>query len=601
MMPAIITRCIFTTYYAHPNVMVINYKGVFFLLQNKNRVLILYLIFSLAFFALIIRLFQIQVIDGAKYSEQAVAQRQKTVNYIQVPRGTIFDRNMRPLTNVEEQPCVVVFPGMVKDVKGTSEFLADLLNIPSKSIIGKIKTPVSSNASESTVKEPFILKTGLTSEETELIDEADLPGVYILPLIPRYQPNWPAVHILGSVGRINKEEYQEMCFLGKNYHINDMIGKSGLEKQYEDYLRGGDTEKIAALVDVHGQHLSGSGFTVLSSEEAGEVSHHHVVSTIDLDYQDITEKALEGYNGAAVVMDVWNGNILALASSPKFDPDMLEEPITNDAYINKALKNYPPASVFKILIAAAALEEGLVKPEDLFTCTGGITLPTGQNVSCWNKAGHGEITFTQALANSCNPVFIETGLKLGGEKIIAYAEKFGLNNDTVIGYDLPKTQHIHFNFNVPGDIANVSIGENGISQSPVLIAKLLSEIANGGFRITPRLVLKIQNEAGKDVKEFSSIAGNRILKPETVSALKDMLNLAVKEGTGRSAQVSGMETAGKTGSSEIGGVWFAGFAPVDIPRWAVVVFIQKGTSGGKEAAAAFQKIVAGLAQAEGIF
>ncbi|HHT63550.1 MAG TPA: hypothetical protein GXZ75_07720 [Clostridia bacterium] len=566
---------------------------------NKNRILILYLIFSLAFFALVGRLFQIQFIDGPRYSQQAVAQRQKTINYIQFPRGTIYDRDLRPLTNVEEQPCVTVFPGMVRDVNRTTGFLSGVLGISSELIAWRIENQ--SSGSTSLAKEPFILKSGLAPDEVKLINEARLPGVYVLPLVPRYQASRPAVHIIGFVGNINEEEYQEMCFLGKDYQINDKIGKSGLEKQYEDYLRGGSSEKIAALVDVLGRHLEGSGFTRLAGEKKEVDSHNHVVTTLDLDYQRIAENALEGYNGAAVVMDVWTGNILALASSPKYDPFMQEEPTTNDAYINKALKNYPPASVFKILIAAAALEEGLLKTEDLFNCTGEITLSTGQTISCWNQAGHGEISFSEAFAYSCNPFFIETGLKLGGDKIIKYAEKFGLHDDLIIGYDLSSTRHVHFNPHVPGDIANVSIGENGISLSPVLIAKLVSQVANGGFSITPRLVLRIQDEQGESLKEFHNPAGLRIINNNTAVALKNMMKLAVEEGTGKSARVFGMETAGKTGSSEIGGVWFAGFAPVDVPRWAVVVFIQKGTSGGKEAAAAFQKIVSELAQVEKIF
>ncbi|MEL7566391.1 MAG: penicillin-binding transpeptidase domain-containing protein [Dehalobacterium sp.] len=571
---------------------------------HKNRVLTIYFIFTLAFLALMGRLYQIQFISGPQYSQQAVAQRQKTINYIQFPRGTILDQKFRPMTNVEQQPCVAVFPVMIEDISYTSELLARFLNISPEIIAGKItynSQSLTETASDSSiVKEPFILKADVSDQEIVLIEKAKLPGVYILPLIPRYQPGWPGVHILGSVGSINEEEYQESSFLGKYYQSNDIIGKSGLEKQYEDYLRGSSTERIAALVDVRGQHLEGSGFTLLSPEKEEEDSLNRVVTTIDRDYQIIAEQALEGHNGAAVVMDVWNGDILAIASSPKYDPYMLEKPTTDDAYVNKALKNYPPASVFKILVAAAALEEGIVKPDDLFTCTGGIAISPERTVSCWNKEGHGEISFTQAGAYSCNPVFVDVGLKLGGENIIKYAEKFGLNDDKIIGYDIPKTQHIHFNPNVLGDIANVSIGENGISLSPVLVAKLVSQVANGGFSITPRLVSRIEDDHGKELEEFINVTGKRVIKAETAASIKAMLEMGVTEGTGKSAQVPGIRTAGKTGSSEINAVWFAGFAPVDVPRWAVVVFIQKGSSGGKEAAPIFQKIISDLAKKEEI-
>lgn len=568
------------------------------MLIHKNRLLTLYFIFLLAFLALIGRLYQIQLVDGLKYSQQAVAQRQKTVNYIQFPRGSIVDRNFLPLTNVEPQPCVVVFPVMINDVPQTAEILGNFLHLSPEVVAAKMTYP--SEPGAVMVKDPFILKAGISEAQSALISEAKLPGVYVLPLIPRYQPEWPAVHILGSVGNLNQEEYQAGKSAGKDYQINDIIGKSGLEKQYEDYLRGGSTQKIATLVDVRGQHLAGSGFTLLPPEEEDEAPLHQVVSTIDRDYQAIVEQALEGHNGAAVVMDVWNGNILALASGPKYDPFMVEEPTAQDAYVNKALKNYPPASVFKILIAIAAMEEGIVHPDDLFTCTGGITIPTGRTVSCWNREGHGEITFAQGMAVSCNPVFIETGLKLGGENIKKYMERLGLLDDTIIGYDIPKAQHIHFNSSVPGDIANVSIGENGISLSPVLVAKLICQVANGGFSIIPRLISQVQDDQGNAVKEFPSTAGQRVIPPEIAASLKNMLEKGVEEGTGKSAHVPGMKTAGKTGSSETNGVWFAGFAPADVPRWAVAVFIQRGSSGGKEAAPIFQKIVSELAHKEGI-
>lgn len=569
----------------------------------KNRVLLLYFIFSAIFLVLIGRLYQIQFIDGPQYSQQAVAQRQKTINYIQYPRGTILDRHLLPLTNVEQQPCVAVFPAMVHDISGTAEILADVLHLSPETITGKIKygTDTDAESSLKVVKEPFILKANVSHQQAAQIDEIKLPGIYILPLIPRYQPETPGVHVLGALGSISAEEYQESSFSGKDYKFDDVIGKSGLEKQYEEYLRGGSTERIGALVDVRGRRLEGSGFTVLPPAEEKNAPLTNIVTTIDRDYQIIAEEALEGHHGAAVVMDVWNGDILAIASNPKFDPYMLEKPSTNDAYINKALKSYPPASVFKILIAAAALEEGIVKAEDQFTCTGGIAISEERTVSCWNREGHGELNFLQAGAHSCNPVFIDVGLKLGGENIIKYAERFGLNSDKIIGYDTQETDHINFNPSVPGDIANVSIGENGISLSPVMVAKLVSQVANGGFSVTPRLVSMIQNEEGKKIEEYTNVTGKRVIKAETASYVKSMLKLAVEEGTGMSAKVPGITTAGKTGSSEINAVWFAGFAPVEVPRWAVVVFIQKGISGGREAAPVFQKIVSGLAKEENIF
>lgn len=556
---------------------------------KQKRVLILYLLFAGTFLLLLGRLFQIQIIDGAKYAQQAVAQRQQTVNYVQFPRGQILDRKLRPLTNVEEQPAAVVFPLMMpEDRSEAASFLSSVLSLPVESVTNRLNG------------DPVVLKTGLSEAEVSLIEKTNLPGVYVLPVVPRYQRNWPAVHMIGNVGQISEEEYQQLKDREQDYQREDVIGKNGLERQYEEVLRGGESAKIAAMVDVHGQHVKGAGFTLIPDKIKSTDLPTHVVTTLDQDYQKITEEALEGYEGAAVVLDVWNGDILASASSPEYDPSMSETPEGKDAYVNKALQNYPPASVFKILIMLAALEEGLVQPEDQFICSGEISLPSGRKVSCWNQEGHGEITFAQGAAYSCNPVFIQAGLELGGEKILEYAGKLGLRDDKIIGYDLPLTSHFQFNNRVEGDLVNVIMGEKGVSLSPLLVAKLIAQVANGGFSITPRLVSELHNDQGEIVKEYPSTMGERIITEESTGAVKSVLHLAVEEGTGTAAQVPGIGTAGKTGSSETAGVWFAGFAPLDVPKWAVVVFVQKGTSGGREAAPIFKEIIDRLARLEGM-
>jgi penicillin-binding protein 2 len=560
-------------------------------LRNK-RYLVIYFCFLGAFVVLLGRLGYIQLINGPIYTRQAVAQRQHTIDYVQYHRGRILDRHLRNLTNVEKQPCAVVFPIMVQDFAKTANYLGEVLCLAPETITAKLGSQ--GKRLNNVVQKPFILKANLNDREIQEIQNAKLPGVFVLPLISRYRPDTPAVHTLGYVGQISKNEYQKMEHEKQEYNLTDIIGKSGIEKQYENYLRGSNGKEVAALIDERGRLLQGKGFTLLPEDKRITSKNHNIVLTIDAHCQRIVEQEMEGYSGAAVVMDVTNGDILALASSPKFDPYLLGPISSNDAYVNKVLKNYPPASVFKIVLAAGALEEGIVCPEDIFNCSGHITIPSGRNVSCWKPDGHGQISFAQALAHSCNPVFIETGLKLGGELIMNYALKFGLNDDSIIGYSTVSYNHFDFNYSVPGDIANVSIGEKGIMLSPVLVAKLYSQVANGGFGITPRLVLKIQDSTGHTVKNFFSPASKRIISSKTAQELKLMLQSGVREGTGKSAQVPGIEVAGKTGSSETHGVWFAGFAPVQQPRWAVVVFLQKGSSGGREAAPIFKKIVSQL-------
>jgi len=561
-------------------------------LLHKNRVFGLYFVFAAAFLALLARLFYIQVIDGPEYTRQAVAQRQRTLDYVQYPRGQILDRYFRPLTNNERQPCCVVFPIMVEDFPQTAEFLSAVFKISLETVTNKLGTP------GQVVKNPFILKANLKQEEILAVQDCGLPGIFVLPMVPRYRPDSLMAHFIGFVSGISKEEYSRFQQENRDYQPTDAVGKSGLELRYETYLKGGHSRQVAALIDDKGRLIQGKGFSLLPLPEESNYSLANLVLTIDRDYQQIAERALQGHNGAVVVMDVTNGDILAAASSPSFDPYLLEKPSSDDAYVNKVLQPYPPASVFKILIAAAALEEGLVRPEDIFECTGQITIPSGRQVSCWKPDGHGTINFAQAMAYSCNPVFVEIGLKLGGKRIKNYIDFLGIDEDKIIGYDLEEKTHVDFNSSVPGDLANVSIGENGIRLSPVQVAKLISIAANGGFRVNPRLVAEIRDDKGNTLKEFSSPAPVQVITSQTAQILKSMLIGAVAAGTGTAAGVPGLSPGGKTGSSQTHGVWFAGFAPGEKPRWAVVVFLKKGSSGGKEAAPIFREVVESLAVLE---
>ncbi|NLZ92897.1 MAG: hypothetical protein GX922_02585 [Firmicutes bacterium] len=225
-------------------------------------------------------------------------------------------------------------------------------------------------------------------------------------------------------------------------------------------------------------------------------------------------------------------------------------------------------------------------------------MPGGHEASCWFDEGHGDISFTEGLAHSCNSVFIENGLKLGGALIQEYANQLGLLENRIIGISVPQVNRLSFNSAIPGDIANISMGENGIRLSPVTVAKLVSEVANGGLAVVPRVVMGIRDEQGQIIKKFAPDTQTRVISSATAEELKKMLKDAVRDGTGKTAQVLGISTAGKTGSSETEGAWFAGFAPFDQPRWAVVVFIHKGNSGAGDAAPVFQKIVSRLVNLE---
>ncbi|MDD2496977.1 MAG: penicillin-binding transpeptidase domain-containing protein [Desulfitobacteriaceae bacterium] len=555
---------------------------------QRKRIFTLYLFFFVSFLFLLGRICYIQLIDGPRLAQKAIGQRLRTINYIQFPRGDILDRYGRPLTNTLPQLCIVVFPVLVQDSPETVKLLAETLNMSAETVSQKIGNVKHENNLK-IVKSPFILKANASHTQVERIRKAELPGVYILPLVTRYKTDWPAVHLLGYVGEPGSED---------EVSVPSTEGKTGIEKQYDSFLSGGASEKVAILIDDRGRALSGRGFTLLPAKERAVKEMHGIELTIDYRYQQAVEKALGDKSGAVVVMDVNTGDILAMASSPKFDPYMLEKPISGDAYVNKALQSYPPASVFKIVLAVALMEEGLAHPDDMFTCTGKFSVPGGHEVSCWFHEGHGDISFAESLAHSCNSVFIENGLKIGGALIQEYADRLGLLENRIIGLSVPQVNRLFFNYTIPGDIANVSIGENGVRLSPVTVARLISEVANGGLGVIPRVVSRIRDEEGKIIEEYVPDTQFRVISASTAKELKIMLRDAVQEGTGKTAQVLGISTAGKTGSSETEGAWFAGFAPFDSPRWAVAVFIHKGNSGAGDAAPVFQNIVSQLVDLE---
>ncbi|NMA15371.1 MAG: hypothetical protein GX930_09105 [Clostridia bacterium] len=323
---------------------------------QRKRVLTLYLFFFFVFLFLLGRLCYIQFFNGPRYAQQAAGQRLRAINYIQYPRGDILDRYGRPLNNTLPQPCVAVFPVLVEDTLEAARVLAEILYIPAETVSGKIGT-IKQGKNIKIVNSPFILKANVSETEIEKIRQAQLPGVYILPLVTRYQTDWPAVHLLGYVGASGSND---------GASARGTEGKTGIEKQYDSFLSGGASEKVAILIDDRGRALSGRGFTLLPATERAVKEMYGIEITIDYRYQQAVEEALGDKSGAVVVMDVNTGDILAMASSPKFDPYMLEKPVSSDAYVNKALQSYPPASVFKIVLAAALLEEGLVHPDDIF-------------------------------------------------------------------------------------------------------------------------------------------------------------------------------------------------------------------------------------------
>lgn len=543
--------------------------------MKKEKVYILLIGFFILFSVIAAKLAWVSLVDGDSFAAQAQMQRTRRIDYYQYNRGDFLDTYGRKLTG-NDSACLVIFPSMLDDEEAAAQVIAEKLRLDLQDTQALLHKKTSQG------EEPFIFRSGLTAAEREKIKDSLPEGAFLLTLAPRYAVAKPAVHLLGFVRKGENGEYE---------------GVSGLEKQYDEYLRGRSGPQVMAWVDERGRQPEEAKMKLFSS--AAEDKSGNVVLTINLDYQEKLEQALGDMEGAAVVMDARNGDILAMASSPKMDPYMQEEPKSDDAYVNKAFALYPPASTFKILLALAATEENI--SIDPFTCDGQYELPDGHIVNCWYEEGHGQEDMSYALANSCNSYFVSLGLALGGDNIKKYAALAGLTEQKVIGYALAQGKYIDFNSSVVGDVANASIGEKGIRLSPVMVAQLVSLCANGGQRVYPRVVQKVVNSYGDTILELPGKKPEQVISRETAAKVAAMLRLGVLEGTGTRAQKEALiSVAGKTGTSQYQGVWFAGFAPSDNPRWTVAVYIEDGSAGGLEGAKVFSQIINDLAVLEGI-
>ncbi|MGI5891876.1 MAG: peptidoglycan D,D-transpeptidase FtsI family protein [Bacillota bacterium] len=533
-------------------------------------------IFLLVLFSLIgIRLVWLSLVDAAALAEKALSQQTRTLDYYQYSRGDFLDTYGRKMTNIDG-PCVVVFPSMLTDTDHAAAKLADISGLPYRTLALRLQKAKDQHA------KPFCLLANIKNNIITEVESAVIPGVFTVTMAPRYDASLPAVHVLGFVGQADRPGVYE--------------GKSGLEKQYDNYLQGRSSAQVATLVDEKGRELLGQGFRLLPSDEADNCANVHL--TINVDYQAKVEEALAGYDGAAVVLDVQNGDILAMASEPKMDPYMLAEPLSDNAYINKAFALYPPASTFKIVLAIAALSEKIPLKNNFF-CDGSYEFANGHVINCWKEEGHGEETFARALANSCNGYFADLGLRLGGAKIKEYSELCGLTQQKVLGYQLAKKVYLDFNNSVLGDVVNASIGENGVRLSPLMVSQLLAVCANGGYKVQPRLVKQVVSSQGVVLESFPSLK-ERIIDEKVAQEVKDMLVLAVREGTGKVVADASVSAAGKTGTSQDQGVWFAGLAPVDNPRWSIAIYLEDASAGGVEGAKVFKQIVNDLAMLEAV-
>jgi penicillin-binding protein 2 len=561
------------------------------------------------FFLVLSRLWYLQMIDTENLLDQSESNRLRFVP-VAAPRGAILDRNGKVLVSNTPSFSVAVIPKDVKDKDALVGNLSRYLNLDRKEIADKW-----SKGQGRAKYYPLVVASGITRDQMEFLEEnrLALSGVNIeMKPIRAYKNGLLAAHLLGYLGEVSEDELNSDRY--KEYNAGDYTGKSGIEKSWENYLHGTDGGRQIE-VDARGRFLR-------TVDESGSVVGNSVMLTIDLEMQRIVEEALGERAGAAVAMDVNNGEILAFASSPNFDPALFTGRMPPDKWKeylqdqrhpleNKALKGmYPPGSTFKIITAIAGLEEGLINEHSSVECPGYYKFGNA-TFKCWDKKGHGHVELRKALRESCDVYFYKLAERLGVNRIAKYAKRFGLGAPLGVGLDnekggvIPTEQWKLKRFGkkwYQGETLSVGIGQGYVLTTPLQLASMIATVANEGTVYQPHLVKRIVDSEGKVLKEFGAqVTGKTGIKPETYHLVKEGLFAVVNEphGTGAMARLSEVKVAGKTGSSQVvklrdskGNVpyqfrdhaLFVAFAPYEKPEIAIAVIVEHGEHGGSAAA-----------------
>ncbi|MDI6717316.1 MAG: penicillin-binding protein 2 [Actinomycetota bacterium] len=599
----------------------------------KKRLIILASITVVVFVVLISRLWFMQVIGGQKYVELAEGNYVRVIP-IDAPRGVIYDRNGNVLVNNRPSIGVALSPQVVEKHPEIIPKLSKILGIP----VSKIEEKLTERKADPL--KPRVIMMDVGDQALAYIEEhnMELPGVDVVTeSIRAYSYGTLGAHILGYLGEISEEEMKSLKGSG-DYMLGDIVGKTGVENVYEGLLRG---QKGNQQLEVN---AVGRPLGVIKTQDP--IPGHNLMLTIDLGIQQVAEQALEeaiesarnqpkdktkADGAAAVVIDPQNGEILAMASYPTYNPEVFVGGISKENWKqlidkknnyplnNRAVMAFPPGSTFKPVTLIGAMADGLVGRGEKFVCTGKWTgLGKKWAKFCWDHSGHGKVGLSRAIAESCDTVFYILGYrfyKQTKERLQYWSRIFGFGVQT--GVDLPtemkgripdKKWKKWFNRNngvdyqrwYPGDTINMAIGQGDLLVTPLQLASFYAAIANGGTIYRPHLGKAMISWDGKVRRDFKP-------KPEDKRELpisKDIIRftqLALEkvttEGTAKGAFYGfPVSVAGKTGTAQVKKkddyAWFVGYAPADNPKYLAVVMVEQGGHGGTIAAPAVRKILA---------
>lgn len=577
--------------------------------QVKRVAAVSTVLLAVLFSALFAAFWSIQVAGHEKYLELAIRNITRTVD-LPAPRGLIVDRNGRVLAENRINFTLYLVRENVEDLeksirravffsaKPVGEVRRILKRYDHHPMFTRI--PITSNLPLGTV-------VFIQSRQDEFPEfEIGLEPTRTFPLVQR------AAHALGHLSEIGEAELAGLAPAG--YALGDRIGRSGVEKQYEEFLRGKKGRQTIIKNSVEKvQRISGE-----TKPEIGAT----VVLTLDLELQAAVEEFLGEEHGVVGVMDLASGGLLALTSRPAFDPDLFSREMTPAEW--QALRSdpshplqdkflqgsYSPGSVFKIVMALAGLQEGLIRPESAVFCSGSQSF-YGRVFHCWNLGGHGQVDLPAAIEHSCNIFFYNLGQRLDIDTIARYARMLGLGQAS--GIDLPgekpglvpssawkmETQRQRW---FPGETISVAIGHGQLNVTPAQLLRLIATVALRGRMPTPHVLQRIERR-GRVLREFAPrFVRVPIAEKHFEAVIAGLFRVVNGEGTGRAARIEGLDICGKTGTSQIIAKenpqykaltrekrfkphsWFVSFAPRAHPRLAVVVLVENGGDAGAIAA-----------------
>jgi penicillin-binding protein 2 len=578
-------------------------------IPDHRRLHVFYAIMVSMLIVIVVRLWYLQIVKGPEMAVESEMRRTRTVRRL-AARGSIEDTTGRVLATNRFRFVISIVPFELKKNPEVLPRLARMLHLPENDLADEIAENTVTAFDPVPVADDVDVALLTQIEEQQL----DLPGVVISRDPERfYTDDKFFTHVLGFTGRVTRQQIKKMS--AANYQSGDYIGIEGLEKTFEAELRGKDGGKVVAV--------NAKGRILADVDDVAPVPGHTLRLTLDYDLQKVTLNALmeelsqSGHPGSAVAIDPQTGAVLALASAPSYDLNTYRQSIgkllkdPQKPLINRAVNSPQPCgSTFKLITAAAGLETGQIVSGTSIFCPGFLRLGR-RTFHCDKLSGHGSIDLEDAIGQSCDVYFWRVAQRVGEDAVTKWAHRFGLGESTEI--DLPPTRAAKGLIPtkewklktkrgpwVPGDLLNMSIGQGYVGVTTLQMANYTAALANGGTLWRPQIVREVRDITGSRPRVLHTLEPQKkgdlgIHENNRTAIIEGMRRVFQRRGTAAASMIQGLDMAGKTGTAQVtkteDNSVFICFAPVDHPKIAIAVLVEKGGHGSDVAAPIARRMV----------